>query len=695
MQTLNQKDKPKTFSTLKDIVHQTAEILQPPERLTVSQAAAKYRMLNNPGSYVGPWLNETTAYMVEPMDVLTQREYNACIFVGPAQCAKTDALLLNWVNYGVICDPADMLLIEKSQAAARDFSRRRLDRLHRHTRAAGDRLVKRRDSDNTFDKFYTSGMMLTLSYPAINELSGRPIPRVALTDYDRMPQDIDGEGSPFDLARKRTTTFRSFAMTLAESSPGYSIDDVRWLPQSTHEAAPCPGILALYNRGDRRRFYWPCPHCSEFFEGDFDLLTWNDSADMLEAAESAKMACPQCAALIDHGMKYDLNLSGRWVKDGQKIAADGTLNGLPSRSDIASFWIKGTAAAFASWRTLVLNYLKALQEFERTGSQEALKSTVNTDQGKPYYPKGSEEERLPEDLKSRCEQLGDRVVPEGARFLLACADTQKNMWVVQVFGIGKGGDIWLVDRIEIKKSGRLDADGEHLWVKPAAYLEDWDLLVEQVLKKTYPLATDATRHMQIKMMTCDSGGAAGVSNNAYDFWRKLRDAGDGAHRRFFLIKGDPKVGAPRVHVSYPDSSTIKGSRAGARGEVPVLMLNVNVLKDRLNAMLDRTLPEGGEIHMPDWLEDNVFVEMTVERRTIKGWENPKSYRNEAWDLFTYCVGLCVHLRVEHLNWDNPPGWAQEWDKNDLVFKFSPEHTLKFANTLKSSHDLRALANELG
>ena len=675
------------------MVCEMAEILQPPERLTVSQAAAKYRYLNNPGSYVGPWLNDTTPYMTEPMDVLTARDFNACIFVGAAQCAKTDALLLNWVNYSILCDPSDMLLIEKSQAASRDFSRRRLDRLHRHTKLTGEKLVKRRDSDNTFDKFYTTGMMLTLSWPAINELSGRPVPRVALTDYDRMPQDIDGEGSPFDLARKRTTTFRSFAMTLAESSPGYAIDDTRWLAGSGHEAPPCPGILALYNRGDRRRFYWPCPHCKEWFEGDFDLLVWVDSVDLLECAESAKMACPHCAALIEHGQKHDLNLVGRWVRDGQKLLADGTLTGNPVRSDIASFWLKGTAAAFASWRTLVLNFLKAQQEFERTGSQEALKSTVNTDQGKPYYPRGAESERLPEDIKARAEQLGDRVVPEGVRFLVACVDVQKNRWVAQVFGVGVGGDLWLIDRINIIKSKRVDADGERLWVKPASYLEDWDLLISEVLQKTYPLSTDPKRHMQIKVMSCDSGGAAGVSNNAYDFWRKLRDNGSGMHKRFMLIKGDHTAGAPRVRVVYPDSSTVKGARAGARGEIPVLLLNTNMLKDRLSAMLERTESGGGQIHMPDWLEDDVYVEMTVERRTAKGWLNPKSYRNEAWDLFTYCVGLCVHLRVEHLNWENPPGWAQTWEKNDLISS-TDQTQLLFVNKAKSSYDLKALATTL-
>ncbi|WP_262197094.1 phage terminase large subunit family protein, partial [Escherichia coli] len=41
------------------------------------------------------------------------------------------------------------------------------------------------------------------------------------------------------------------------------ITDTRWKPSSPHEAPPTTGILSLYNRGDRRRWYWPCPHCGE------------------------------------------------------------------------------------------------------------------------------------------------------------------------------------------------------------------------------------------------------------------------------------------------------------------------------------------------------------------------------------------------------------------------------------------------
>ena len=399
------------FETLEDMIVQTAEGVRPPERLTVSEAAEKYRKLNNPGAYVGPWLNEMAPYLVEVQDVLSSVSHTGMIFAGPAQCGKTD-IFLNWLLYSAICDPADMMLIQTSQTTARDFSIRRIDRLHRHTHEVQQRLIQRRDADNTFDKQYANGMLVTLSWPTINELSGKPIPRLWLTDYDRMDQDVDGEGSPYDLAKKRATTFGSHGMCAAESSPGFVVENPKWMPSSKHEAPPTKGILSLYNRGDRRRWYWRCVHCHQPFEPDFSLLHWPDTADFMEAAEMATMRCPFCEMDYHHdpmdGMpgKYEMNINGKWIKDGQVWLPDGSVEGRGIRSEIASFWLKGVAASFASWKTLVFNYLTAEAEYEANGSEEALKTTTNTDQGMPYTPKSLASDRLPEELKNRAKPLG-------------------------------------------------------------------------------------------------------------------------------------------------------------------------------------------------------------------------------------------------------------------------------------------------
>lgn len=685
--------------------------------MTVAEAAERYIKLNNPGSYIGDFKNSMSWYMVEPQEVLTSRDFNSLVFVGPAQSAKTQALILNWVAYSAKVDPMDMIIYSPTNANARDFSTRRIDRMHRYSPEIGGMLLKRADADNKFDKHYASGMILTMSWPTVTELSGKPVGRIALTDYDRMDDDIGGDGSAFDLANKRTTVYGSFAMTVAESSPSRAIEDPNWIAKTPHEAPPTTGILALYNRGDRRRRYWPCPKCDEYFEPKFEMLTWEKLPNDVDAADTVHLQCPHCAHKIHPDGRADMDMWGVWLKEGEKIARFGKKSGVGVRSLIASFWLMGPAANFMPWRLLVLNYLTAQREYERTGSEEALKKFYNNDLAMPYISKSMHEMRLPEMLKSRAEPLpygppekdegihrqirndaGSESalmphVPAGVRFLVATNDVQKNMFVTQVFGICPGSpfDIILIDRFNLVKSTRTDEDGDALWVKPSAYLEDWHLLRKRVMDKTYPLADGSGRRMAIRATACDSGGKEGVTTNAYNFFRALRQEGRG---RFHLVKGDPAIGIPRARITFPDANQ-KDKLSAARGDVPVLMLNSNALKDTLNGRLDCVEPGKGMIRFPDWLPDSWFAEMCAEIRSDKGWEDPRGKaRNEGWDLFYYCIGLCVSeiLRVEKFDWESPPGWARDWAHNDLVLAANQEEL--FAPKDSEGYDFRKLAASL-
>lgn len=693
-----------TYERIEDITLDLLDIIKPPERLTVSQTASRYRYISNQGSYVGPWKNATTPYMVEPMDMLGSPVQDGVVFVGPAQSGKTDALILNWTAHTIKTDPMDMIIYSPTQAASRDFSMRRIDRLNRHSPMIGALLHRRRDADNKFDKHYTTGTMLTLSHPSVTELAGKPVPRVALTDYDRMPDDVDGDGSPYDLASKRTTTYRSFAMALAESSPSRPVEDPKWIKSTPHEAPPAKGIFSLYNRGDRRRWYWPCPHCGQYFEGDFTMLDWDrDAKTDLDQADSVYMICPKNGCVISPDDRYEMNLWGTWLKDGEAIdPVTGRRYGQGKRTMIASFWLNGVAAAFTNWKKLVTTYLAAEREYDMTGSEEALKKFYNNDLAEPYIPKGADSERLPEHLKARAENFEEgeeRTVPLNGRVLVACIDVQKNMFVVQVHCISPGMpyDVAVVDRFNIVKSKRVDHDGDQLWVKPSTYLEDWDLIVEQVMNKTYPLNDGSGRRMAVKLTVCDSGGyakdkAEGVTTMAYQFYRKLRK--DGYAGRFHLVKGDSKPDIARVRITYPDALK-KDKLAAARGDVPVMLLNSNVLKDALHGRLDSLTPGKGMITFPNWLPDWWFVEMCSERRTTKGWENPSHSRNEAWDLLYYCLGACASplLRIEHIDWASPPRWAGEWDVNDMIS--AGDSPKRFASPSETLYDFSKLAQSLG
>lgn len=681
------------YETLEDLLYAASESLQPTRKLSVSQVATEYRILNTPGNYVGPYKHEKAPYMVEPMDTLTSTDHLGLIFVGPAQSTKTE-LSLNFLAHSVMSDPGDMMIVQPTQTASREFSIQRVSKMFRDSPEIGKTVRK---ENVPFVKF-KNGMILFLGHPTISQLSGKPLRRVWLADYDRMEENVEGEGSPYDLAAKRTTSFKRYGMTVAESSPGYSVDNPKWLASTPHEAPPTKGVLSLYNRGDRRRWHWKCHQCEESYEPDFSLIKYPDSADPLESAEGAYLVCPHCGGMVfdeprkDGPGRYEQNLGGIWIPDGMSWNGR-ALVGKGYRSNIASFWLKGPAAAFTDFKTLVLKYKQALTVYEKTGDQEPMKSTVNTDQGLPYTPFGAGDGLLPENLKASAGEIPIAIVPGGVRYLLASIDIQKSKFVVQVHGICDNRDITFVDRFDIKKSLRLDEDGHPYPITPGAYPEDWHHIVDQVLLKQYPLSGADNKVMHIKATACDSGGREGVAKNAYTFWKWLRDNKEisGLHKRFHLVKGNPNQSAPMTYESYPDSER-KDRSAGARGEVPVLMLNSNRIKDAVHKMLERTDP-GGRINFSSWIEDSVYEELTVEVRTPKGWENPKKRRNESWDLLCYANALnsSKYIGGDRINWESPPTWAEVWEKNSLV---ADSGNTKFSLKRPSAIDFSKLGQSL-
>lgn len=667
-------------NSLGQLVIQCAAIFQPPERLTVTEAAEKYVYLKNPPAYEGPYVASKTPYMVEPQNITQSRDFTSMVFCGPSQTGKTEAVILNVWAFHVKCNPVDMILYAPSQSAARDFSKRRIDRMHRNSKVIGVELLVGQHADNTHDKTYKSGIIGSIAWPSINEMSSKPACVVMFTEYDRMPDDIEGEGSPFLLGKKRTTTFRNMAMTVVDSSPSRTVSDPKYKPQG-HEAPPCTGILGLYNDGDRRRWYWPCPKatCGEFFEPSFNLLVYtthvgqDEEKRALSYAEIERtvfMRCPHCGGKITHESKTAMNRKGVWLREGEKIRPDGTRYGNPRESDSATFWLKGPAAAFITWSEMVTKYVKALRKLEQTGDDNDLKTTINTDQGEPYVPRSDLADRLPEDIMDTAISIEPKHVPQNVRALMACIDVQKNRWEVQVMGVLPGNpfEIVVVDRFPIVKSERLDPDGERLWVKPDKHLEDWDLIESLVMDKKYPLA-GGVGEMAVSMTFCDSGGKEGVTSKAYDYWRKLRDEGKAA--RFQLVKGDGNPNAPRWRVDYPDSQR-KDRHANARGEIPVMFINTNVVKDFIDGMLEIEKNDIGmvvsapKIHFPDWLDITFYEQLTAEIRKNGKWEKIPGRPNESFDLLCYFAAGCSARRIENVDWSTPPAWLAEWESNPLV-----------------------------
>lgn len=670
------------FAQALPIVHSAARAFRPPRRLSVAEGIADSMVIRQPGGYSGPWDPREAPYMVEPANMLASRTHEAVCFVGPARTGKTLALIDGWVARNVTCDPGDMLVVQMSQEKAREFSKTRIDRMIRHSPQLAELMSPRGHDDNTHDKLFRHGMWLKIGWPSATQLSGSDYRYVAMTDYDRWPANIEGEGPGFPLGRKRTTTFLSRGMAAVESSPRYDVEDPNWRPETPHEAPPVGGILGVYNASDRRRWYWRCIDCGEYFEASpglslfstlpplEELLDLVRSADLSATArEHARVCCPHCGTMIDKQHKAILNSieTARWVADGQTVTRDGDVVGASPQSSIAGYWLGGVAAAYQSWDGLILRYLQGLREFAMAGSELTLKSTVNLDQGAAYTPMHllQDSETSVED---RTESLERYFVPDEARFLIATADVQggaDGRFVCEVRAFGPHLESWLVDRFMLRTTQRAGVDAQ---VDPAGYPEDWDLLTERLVTSTY--RTHDGMELRVLAVGVDTGGEAGTTPNAYAWMRRLRRAGLSA--RVYLLKGGSKSQEkPMVRGHARDNA------GRAMRDLPVWTVDTNYYKDIVAASLRRKVPGPGYFHAPKWLPAPYFDELRAEIRQANGkWKQVRP-RNEALDLWVYALAVCEALGFGakgKLKWDDPPQWAAPLPENSELITAEERRT---------------------
>ena len=691
------------YASARDITRDAAGRVRPPARKGVALAVRRSMRVVSSDGTTKDWDPGLTPYMVEPMDLLPSRAYEAIVLIGPARSGKTIALIDGAMAYTIADDPADTLIVQTNQKQAEDYSKTRVNRSIKFSPDLKAQLSPRAHDDNVLMKFFRKGMSLRIGWPSFSVLSGKDVKRVLMTDVDNFSGDL-GIDEAFGLAMKRVQTFMSAGIVVAESSPAVDYEDAEWVPSTRHEAPPAAGICALYNQGDRRRWYWPCPECKEHFEaapglGLFALPTDEELLERVLVEDTYRLAqrfalvtCPHCGSAIDHRWKRSMNSAGRWVGELQRVEADGTVIGSLPVSRIASFYLGGVAAAYQPWDQLLERYFKALKTYATTGASETLKTTVNVDQAIPFLPMALRTKRAREDLQARKEEWMPDEVPEGVRFLTATVDVQGNRFVIQVMGWspsadGLGVERWLVDTYALKTSARPDGAGGFLPLEPAAYLEDWERLTEKVVQRRYPLGDGSGRTMPVRFVAIDSQGAEGTAPRALDYWRKLRQAGLGGRVR--LLRGEASKNAALIREGFPDARKRSDRHSGAVGDVPMLFLQVDRLKDMVSANLQRTETGPGYYHLPSWLPQSFFKELTAEVRTESGWKNPSKRRNEQFDLAGYNEALGIRLRVGAINWEAPPPWAAPWDQNPEVLAANEEAPLGAAAPRRAPRIIRS------
>ena len=386
-----------------EYIKKSLELLKPPEELTVSEWAGKYRFLDERSSSMpGKWKNEMTPYLVGIMDEFNNYQTEKIVFCKCTQLGGTEALN-NMICFSVAQDPAPMMIVYPTSELADSVVEQRIKPMLKASKETKKHFKERNSNKKElqFDNMYIS----IVGSNSPSELASRPIRYLFLDEVDKYPNESKKEADPISLAVERTKTFNNRKIYMC-STP---------TTRTGH-------IWEEKEKADIEKHYFvPCPHCGEFIELKFAQIRWPDDNEKLSAADKAEFAqyiCQECGNTINDADKMEMLQKGKWetVKENTKF------------SKTVAFWINTLYSPFTRFSQIAKAYLIAKDD------TEALHNFTNSWLAEPW-----EDTKLKtnaETVMERQTDLPEFVVPEWTRLLTAGVDVQETSlyYIIRAWG---------------------------------------------------------------------------------------------------------------------------------------------------------------------------------------------------------------------------------------------------------------------
>lgn len=398
--------------------------MTPPDDLTVSQwAEAKRRLSAESAAEPGPWRNERTPYLREPMDAFTDPKVRHIVMVAASQVGKSE-FINNCIGYVIDEDPGSILFIHPTTIDAQEYSKLRIAPMLRDSPALRQKIAapKSRDSHNTIlQKAYPGGILTMCGSTEAHALASKPIRYVFGDERDRWATSAGNEGDPWDLAMARQTTFYN----------------AKAVEVSTTTIKNASAIEAAYYTGTMERWNSKCPHCGEYHEIRWSDIRFEYDENIVSHKKTYKIrtvyyTCPGCGCISTEAeMK---RAPAKWIAENPDAYSQGT----------RSFWLNAFVSQWASWETIVLKYLSAL------GSTKKMQVVYNTCFGEPWEDRGDIEDE--DSLLARREDYGKNEndepieLPPGVLVLTAGVDTQDDRLEYEIVGHGHFGETWGIEK---------------------------------------------------------------------------------------------------------------------------------------------------------------------------------------------------------------------------------------------------------
>lgn len=386
-----------------EYIKKSLELLKPPEELTVSEWAGKYRFLDERSSSMpGKWKNEMTPYLVGIMDEFNNYQTEKIVFCKCTQLGGTEALN-NMICFSVAQDPAPMMIVYPTSELADSVVEQRIKPMLKASKETKKHFKEKNSNKKElqFDNMYIS----IVGSNSPSELASRPIRYLFLDEVDKYPNESKKEADPISLAVERTKTFNNRKIYMC-STP---------TTRTGH-------IWEEKEKADIEKHYFvPCPHCGELIELKFSQIRWPDDNEKLSAADKAEFAqyiCQECGNVINDSDKMEMLQKGKWetVKENTKF------------TKTVAFWINTLYSPFTRFSQIAKAYLIAKDD------TEALHNFTNSWLAEPW-----EDTKLKtnaETVMERQTDLPEFVVPEWTRLLTAGVDVQETSlyYIIRAWG---------------------------------------------------------------------------------------------------------------------------------------------------------------------------------------------------------------------------------------------------------------------
>ncbi len=377
------------------------QLMNPPEQITVSEWAEKYRMLDSKSSAIpGPWSNDITPYLVGVMDEFNNYETQKIIFIKPTQIGGTEALQ-NMIGYIVMQDPAPTMIVYPTETLAKSVSENRLQPMLKIT----PELSKRFDENSQLLELQFDSMYLTLAGSnSPSGLASKPIRFVLMDEVDKYPGSSGKEADPIKLAIERTKTFYDKKIYIT-STPTLKTGHI-WKEKESADI--------------EKHYFVPCPHCGEYIELKFSNIRFPGEEGMsyVDRAEFATYVCQECGCVITDADKNNMIRQGEWriVRHNTKYVRS------------VAFWINTLYSPFVRWADIVKEFLTTKDD------PELFQNFVNS-----WLAEAWEDTKLKtsaELVLERQTELPEYIVPSWAKLLTAGVDVQESSlyWSIRAWG---------------------------------------------------------------------------------------------------------------------------------------------------------------------------------------------------------------------------------------------------------------------